>query len=76
MILLPPVSVLYVYGTYVVPNLGTTFYVCVLRITYARHVAKMASLLSALEAVVHKESDIWTNLAHRETYYSWEGSCS
>ena len=64
---------MYYYDTCVLPNLGT-FYFCVLHITYARHVEKMASLRSAeyakLEAVAYEESDIWTNLLHSFTFYS------
>ena len=77
----PPCLYNVCYGTYVLPNLCTNFYFCVLRIMYARHVAKMASLLSAwapgasskLEAVAHEESDIWTIyciVLPRETYNS------
>ena len=39
------------FGMYILPTIDTKFYFCVLRVTYAGHVLKMASLLSAEYAI-------------------------
>ena len=64
----------YYYGTYVLANLGTKFYFCVIRVTYSRYVLIVASLARlrtcklCTQRVKHLDKSII--YFYQEAYYS------